>query len=134
MAADYSVLAVGDEISSKTYVLDTEAVAKYVAAVGDQSSIFDPTDDRAVAPAMAIAALSLRGVVSDLGVPRGTVHAGQELEFSGVARLGDELTCKAILLQNSVRGGTRFVAVQLSVTDRAGRHVMSGKSTLVMPS
>ena len=124
----------GQEISNRTYVLDAGMISKYVEAVGDQSGIHDPSDERAVVPAMALAALGLGGVVGDLGIPSGTVHVGQELEFSGVARVGDELTFGATLAQNSVRRGSRFVGVRLWVRDGAGKHIMAGKSTMVMPA
>jgi hypothetical protein len=134
MTADFAALSVGREISSRTFVLGAAMVARYVEAVGDQSGIFDLSEDRPVVPAMAVAALSLRGVLDDLGIPEGTVHVGQELGFSGVARVGDELTCKATVAQNSVRRDSRFVGLRLSVESGAGREIMSGKSTLVMPA
>ena len=134
MTADFAALSVGQEISSRTLVLDATMVARYVDAVGDKSGIFDLDADRPVVPPMAVAALSLRGVLDDLGILEGTVHVGQELGFSGVVRVGDALTCKATVVQNSVRRDSRFVGLRLSVESGVGREVMSGKSTLVMPA
>ncbi len=82
---------------------------------------------------MAIAALGLRGVVTDLAIPGGTLHAGQELEFNGVVPVSETLKCIATVVQNSVRGEWRFMVVQLAVQDSNGQHVMSGKSTIVLP-
>jgi acyl dehydratase len=101
--------------------------------VGDRSELFSEEGDPGLAPPMAVAALSLRGVVNDLAVPAGTLHAGQELEFSGAVQVGETLACKATVLQNSVRGAWRFLVVGLSVEDGRGVPVMSGKSTLVVP-
>ena len=134
MAADFAALSVGQEISNRAVVLDAAVVARYVDAVGDRSGIFDLGADRPVVPPMAVAALSLRGVLDDLGIPEGTVHVGQELGFSGVVQVGDTLTCKATVVQNSVRRDFRFVGLRLSVKSGAGREVMSGKSTLLMPA
>lgn len=133
MAVDFATLETGLELSDKTYVLDAPTVERYIGAVGDRSGIYQPTDERAVVPAMAVAALGLRGIVADLGIPEGTVHAGQELNFSGAVRVGDVLRCRAVLSQNSVRGETRLVSLRITVEDGAGRQVMTGKTTLLMP-
>ena len=134
MTSDFAALSVGLEVSNRRLVLDTALVAGYVDAVGDRSGIFDPGVKRPAVPPMAVAALSLRGVLDDLGIPEGTVHAGQELEFSGVVHVEDALTCKATVVQNSVRKGSRFVELRLSVEAGGGREIMSGNSRLVMPA
>ncbi len=134
MTVDYSTLAVGQEISNKSLVVDADAVARYVDAVGDGSGIFDPDGESPVVPAMAVAGMSLGGLVDDLGIPRDLVHVGQELEFKRAARVGEELTSTAVLVQNSVREGSRFIGVRLSVRDGAGMAVMDGKSTMIMPA
>jgi len=133
MSVDFATLETGQELSDKSYVLDAQTVERYIGAVGDGSGIYQPADDRPIVPAMAVAALGLRGIVADLGIPEGTVHAGQELDFSAVVRVGDALRCRAVLSQNAVRGETRLVSLRLTVEDGAGRQVMTGKTTLLMP-
>ena len=134
MAIDYSVLEPGQNISEQTYRLDADTVARYVAAVGDRSETFGDADRRDLAPPMAVAALSLRGVVNDLAIPGGTLHAGQELQFNGPVQIGETLECRATLLQNSVRGEWRFMVVEQAVHDGGGRQVMTGKSTIMVPA
>ena len=133
MPIDYSTLAPGQEISDRTYDLDPDTVSRYAAAVEDGASLRGGADGGAPVPAMAVAALGLRGVVNDLAIPGGTLHAGQELEFKAYVTVGDSLTCKATLLQNSVRGEWRFMVVQLGVENGEGREVMAGKSTIMLP-
>ena len=134
MSVDYAQLAPGQEISSRTVVLDAATVSRYVEAVEDRSAGLtselggDPT------PPMAIAALTLRGVLTDLAIPGGTVHAGQELEFKGAVRVGETLASRATLAQNSVRGAWRFMVVQVQAVDSTGRTVMEGKSTIMVPA
>ncbi|MCH8206785.1 MAG: MaoC family dehydratase [Chloroflexi bacterium] len=134
MPIDYSTLLPGQEISSQTYTLDSTAVSKYAEAVGDDSALCRDDDGRELVPPMAVAALSLRGVVNDLAIPGGTLHAGQELEFKNPVAVGEELACRATLLQNSVRGEWRFMVVRLDVEDGTGREVMAGKSTIMLPA
>ena len=133
MPVDYAALRPGQEISRQTYRLDPDTVARYVEAVGDQSRFSMQPRDTAPVPPMAVAALGLRGVLEDLAIPGGAVHAGQELEFSGAVQVGETLQCIATLAQNSVRGEWRFMVVQLAVQDGGGRQVMTGKSTIMVP-
>ena len=133
MPIDYSQLAPGQEISNQTSFLDAESVSRYLDAVGDPSGLCTASDGRPLAPPMSVAALSLRGVVNDLEILGGTLHAGQELEFIEAVLVGDTLTCKATLDQNSVRGEWRFLVVRLEVENSQGRRVMSGKSTIMVP-
>ena len=134
MPVEYSALSPGQAVSDQTYHLDTDTVARYVDAVGDQSRVFSPAHGRMLVPSMAVAALSLRGVINDLAIPGGTLHAGQELEFSGAIQVGETVRCQATLVQNSIRGEWRFMVVQLGVEDSGGRQVLTGKSTIIVPA
>ena len=134
MPVDYATLTLGQEISNQTYRLDADTVAGYVEAVGDRSGIFDGGAGPAVAPPMCVAALSLRGVVQDLQIPEGTLHAGQEVEFTGAVHVSDTVTCRATVVRNTVRGEWRHMMVEFAVEDGAWRPVMRGKSTMVFPA
>jgi acyl dehydratase len=134
MPIDYAKLVPGQSISERSYVLDADAVSRYVAAVGDRTWTASAGDGPRLAPPMAVAALSLRGVVVDLEIPGGTLHAGQEFEFSAAVPLGWRLACTATLEQNSVRGEWRFLVVRVSVRNDDGVAVMEGKSTLMLPA
>lgn len=133
MTIDYASLASGQVISERTYLLDADTIGRYVDAVDDRSELFTQAVKPAVAPPMAIAALGLLGAITDLAIPGGTLHSGQELEFNGVVQVNETLKCIATVVQNSVRGEWRFMVVQLAVQDSDGQSVMSGKSTIVLP-
>lgn len=132
MTADYSTLAVGQEVSNRSIILDAGTVTKYAGAVDDATALPGGPGE-AKTPPMAVAALGLRGVLDDLGTPSGALHAGQELEFSGPVDVHARLTCRATVARNSVRRGSRFVDIALSVRDDEDREVMSGTTTLIMP-
>jgi len=134
MPIDYGDLTVGQKISDRTHLLDAELVSRYADAVEDRATLHSSVDGRPLVPPMAVAALSLRGVVQDLEIPGGTLHAGQELEFRGAVGVGTALDCSATLVQYSVRGEWRFLVVELEVVDSAGLVVMTGKSTIIVPA
>ena len=83
---------------------------------------------------MALAALSVRGVVQDLRIPGGTLHLGQEVEFTGPVPVGETISCIAEMAQNSVRGGQRVLVIRLTVQTGDDRTVMKGKSTIAVPA
>ena len=131
---EYGEMEVGREVSRHSYCLDSTLVSDYVEAVQDESGALLGEGGRELVPAMAVAALSMRGVVEDLRIPGGTLHVGQEFEFSGAVELGDSVDCVATLAQNSVRGDWRFLVVDCRVTDDKDAQVMKGKSTIMIPA
>ena len=120
-------------MSQHMYVLDAGAVDRYADAVSERLELRSKEDGGRLAPPMAVAALCLRGVVTDLAIPGGPLHVGQELEFKSAVAVGQTLACSATVAQNSVRGGWRFLVVQLQAEDQDGRAVLKGKSTIMLP-
>ena len=134
---DYGALAIGQEVSRQSYVLDKKSVALYMEAVQDNSSMGTPYESTGLAnlaPPMSVAALSLRGVVTDLKIPGGTLHVGQEITYNKPVEVGEHLDCLAVLTSNNVRGDWRFMVVDLQVSDSDGEIVMGGKSTIMLPA
>ena len=130
---DYSRLAPGQEVSRRTYHLDPETVDRYVRAVEGSGPV--PSEEgRPLVPPMAVAALGLRGVVQDLRIPGGTLHVGQEMAFLDAVPVGATVQCRAVVLQNAVRGGYRFLTVGMEVTDGDGRRVLEAKSSIMVPA
>ncbi len=133
MALGYASLEPGQSISNTEFEVDVSLVSAYVDAVGDESGIFDPDDSPSLVPPMAIAAQSLKTVLDELAIQPGTLHAGQEIEFTKAVEVGERLSCRATVGQNSVRGDWRFLVVEISTGNASGQGVMSGKSTLMVP-
>ncbi len=132
MPVDYASLTPGSQLASDKLSLDDETVARYVDAIGDETPLASD-DDPPLAPAMAVAALSFRGVIRALDLPGGSLHLAQELEFARPVAVGETLECRAQVLQNSVRRGMRVIVVSLEATDAQGRAALSGKSTVMLP-
>ena len=134
MPRDYAVLAVGETISDRTFPVGLDSVKKYVAAVRDESGVFDPSERQPTVTPMAVATFALRGVLDDLGIPEGTLHVGQEMAFLGAVPADEELNCRAVISQNAVKTGFRLLAVGMDVRDRDDRQVMTAKSTILVPA
>lgn len=130
---DYSELIPGQSISRRSYLMDRESIADYVAAVQDDSGRINPSDGMDLVPPMSIAALSVGCVVKALQIPGGSLHVGQELDFVKAVPVGESLLCEATITQNSIRGGWRFMVLESEVRDSSGHSVMSGRSTVLVP-
>jgi len=134
LPVNYSLLETGSTVSDQKYTLTQREVDLYLDAVQDDSVRHLNGSGTQLAPPMALAALSLRGVVIDLQIPGGTLHVDQEMEFKDSVRVGESLRCIASLASNNVRGEWRFMVVNLSVLRSSGDEVMEGKSTIMLPA
>ena len=123
----------GQTFSLHSFYLNADYVADYMDSVSDSFVSLTETDSTGFAPPMALAALSLKGVIHDLEITPGTLHTGQDMEFKRPVRIGESLKCTASVVKNSFRGGSRFLAIQFSVEDSEHRQVMVGKSMLMLP-
>ena len=133
MNKDYGSLQSSDLVSNRLHKITEDTVSTYLSAVQDESALLSDSNGATIAPPMAIAALSLRGVIEDLNIPGGTLHVGQETSNINLVSIGTELTCKANVLTNTVRGDWRFLTVTLKVTTSDKTPVLSGKSTIMLP-
>ena len=132
MPIDYAALSPGHRFPGESLSLDADAISRYTDAVGDHTRLAS-ADGKPLAPAMAVAALSFRGVLQALDLPGGSLHVAQELEFVRPVAVGETLQCQATLQQNSVRRGMRVMVVRLEATDDDGRPALTGKSTVMAP-
>ena len=132
MPIDYATLMPGSQLASDKLSLDDDTVVRYVDAVGDETPL-TASDGPRLAPAMAVAALSFRGVIRALDLPGGSLHLAQELEFVRPVAIGETLECRAAVLQNSVRRGMRVLVVSLEAADPQGHAALRGKSTVMLP-
>ena len=134
MISDYDALIPGQELCRRAYTLDAPFVAAYAAAVEDESRALTADTGESLVPAMAVAALSVQGVIQELRIPGGTLHAGQEFEFQSAVSVGQALECVATLAQHSTRGDWRFLVIDCEVTGEGAATVMIGKSTIMIPA
>ena len=107
------------------FQLTQEWVADYVDAVEDSAI------DAEVTPPMAVATQAIRILLSEMPLPPGALHGGQDLEFLRPVGRGEQLSLQARVANNSSRRGLTVVAVDLVVEDKSGATVMRGRSTIM---
>ena len=126
-----SELYEGLEYPSRQFELTPEKVAAYLEAVGETSEMFRGTG---LVPPMAAAALAMTELSRSLAVPPGSVHVAQEFDFRETVAAGETLTCRGRVSRKVDRGAIHLVAVDISVSDKELRPVISGRLTFVLPA
>ncbi|MGQ9572441.1 MAG: MaoC family dehydratase [Dehalococcoidia bacterium] len=124
----------GHQFPATSFVLDEEAVARYLEAVEDEAfpRVAEAEGEAWVLP-MAVAALVLRSLMEEMALPVGSIHTSQELEFVRPVEVGEHITCRAWVGYRSQRGGYWVLAVELEAADETGQPVLAGRSTVMVP-
>ena len=102
---------------------------RYTDAVDDRAI----QSVRAIVPPMALAALSIRALLEQSGLPQGAIHVAQELSFSRAVAIGEALVASAEITSRGERQGWVLMGVALTVEDAANTRVMHGKATITFP-
>ncbi|MEX0682654.1 MAG: MaoC family dehydratase [Dehalococcoidia bacterium] len=121
--------AKGHSFPPVSFDLTSDWVNGYVAAVEDEAISQLGAD---LVPPMAVAALAIRALLEQSGLPPGTLHAGQELTFAAPVRTGDSLAVTAEIVSRGERAGWVLMSIDLRV-DRGRESVMTGRSTVSFP-
>lgn len=125
---DITALDPGQTICTRDAALTADLVERYVAAVQDDSRIYG---EEGLVPPMAVAALVMAAAMEEMGLPAGAVHTGQELTFVRPVPVGSMVRCTAVVASNSVRRGTRFLALDLTGAV-SGAPAVEGRTTLAV--
>ena len=113
-----------------SFDLSPDWVAEYISATEDTSAA---TLGEFVPP-MALAALAIRALLSQSGLPPGAIHVAQDLAFARSVSVGEALTASAEVSSRGERAGWVLMSVGLRVEDGSGDPVMIGRATITFPA
>jgi hypothetical protein len=83
-------------------------------------------------PPLALGALTLAGLMEEMPLPPGALHAGQEFEFLGAVVHGEAVEAQLSVAQQSERQGANIVVFASEL--RCGeRVVLRGRTTVMAP-
>ena len=125
-----ALLPVGYEFATVRFQIQSREVDLYLQAVGESDPLFR---QQGVVPPTALAAYALGGILREINLPPGAIHAAQEMSFSGAVSPDDTIVFRARLTQNSVWGGWRFLAIDFSGVNEDKEQVIQGRSTVIIP-
>ena len=115
-------------LSDEDLVVSQDEVKEYLGAIPDSSKEYI---DYQIVPPLALVAFALARAMKILSLPAGTIHTGQEANFSAGIKIGDLVRCTIQMEQNSTRNGFRFVKLGLSVSDGTGEGVRAVTSLII---
>jgi acyl dehydratase len=130
MAKAYSELEAGYEFPPGSYTLDAARVALFLKAVEDSSY---PYLENRIVPPMAVAALAMSSLSNTISLPPGSIHVSQEISFVEPVRPDENLTSHAKLSRTQKRGKLHLIAVDFDVRNQAGKTVLTGKTSFILP-
>lgn len=122
-------LHAGDSFAVGPFRIDEDAMAQYLASTGGDRAFYSRHD---AVPPMAVAGRALGALIERLSMPAGSVHIGQEVDFLGTARTGEELACTVKVARESSRGGWRILSLDFDVNGSRGP-VLKGRTTVMLP-
>jgi hypothetical protein len=95
-------LAAGHVFPPHTLVIHAERVRDYVAATGDDLTLYEEAH---VAPPLSVVAFALGVLLESVSLPAGSLHTSEAVTLKSPVPLESEVECRAALVQRSVRGG-----------------------------
>ena len=127
----YQDLKGGQEFPPAAFQVDSTTVTDYLQAVEEDNGLYENTG---LVPPMAVAALSLKALLSAISMPPGTIHVSQEFEFTATVKTEDTLTSHARVSRVQARGKLHLITVDTSVHNQENRPVLMGKTGFILPT
>lgn len=119
-------LSRGDQLDAFEVCLTTEDVVAYVAATGEQNSVWEVST-----PPLAIGALALGGLMERVGIPEGLLHTGQQFDFLRAVPHGERVEVGITVSSASVRRGALMIVFELALHS-GGELVGTGRTNIIV--
>ena len=127
-------VGLGQQLPSINFKLDSAVLGLYREATG--SALSTQSTEGLKLPRVSLSALAtmaLRTLLKQCSLPRGTVHASQEICAYREVIVGETLTCKTQVSGLHRRREVILLSLDLSVTDPKGTEVMWQKIIVMFP-
>ena len=126
----------GHEFPAAHFRLDADDVRRYLDAVEDRSNAYGQGPvGPAWVPPLAVAALALRAILEQVGLPPGALHASQEVEFRRPVPAGASLRSRARVAQRSEMRGAVVSVIEFEVEEEGspGPAVIGRATVITLP-
>lgn len=129
MTIDIESIVPGETFLKVSIVASKASVQAYHAAIGIYSQ---GQNEEGVIPPTAVSAMAITEAITAIGLPPGSIHTAQELQFITPIQFNDRLNCTARMIQNATRNGNRFLTIDFSV-ECHGEISLTGRSSILIP-
>jgi hypothetical protein len=116
----------GHEFQPSSFAISESESKAYLDAVGDDA------DYGETVPPLAAVALGLQALQTEVELPDGSLHTGQEVEHQSELRVGQKLTMTARLAQRSERQGFVISVLEFEINAEAGSAIKA-RTTIMSP-
>ena len=116
-------------ISLEPWSHSEHSVLEYLKAVDDTSPLYVQLN---VVPPIAIVAHVICEILSKLDLPRGAIHTGQEINFTGMAQIGQNLHCGINLSRPFTRHDWTHIAAKFRVKNNSGISILTGRTAVMV--
>ena len=119
-------------ISLGSWEITSDAVHKYLSAVGDNLPLYLNSQ---CAPPIMLAARVVALLLERLSLPDGAIHSLQDIEAVDLLRVGATVSAVATVEPVRERSGMRFLTVTYTVSEEpTGLDLMQGRTTVLLPA
>ena len=125
-----SQLQAGFEFPPRDLKLTKSVISKYLQATDGPGNFLKS----GLVPPLILAACANTALCQSLATPPGTIHASQDFEFLDTVAIGDTVRCHGIVSQRLERGRLNLIVLEISIVNRDGEKVLTGKATLTLPN
>jgi hypothetical protein len=122
-------LAAGHVFEPIVLTIDAARARAYLDAIGDTNPFYEK---EGLVPPLALAALTLGGLLNQVGLPPGSLHVNETVESRHAVAIGATVECRATLAQRSQRAGW-VVSVLDSQITLDGELALSARATVMSP-
>jgi len=116
-------------ISLEPWSHSEHSVLEYLKAVDDTSPLYIQLN---VVPPVAIVAHVICEILSKLDLPSGTIHTGQEINFMGMAQIGQNLHCLIDLSRPLARQEWTHISAKFLVKNDSGINILTGRTSVMI--
>ena len=109
MSQTLSDLPSGHTFETVRFSVDAAKSRAYREATGDTNPVFE---SEGFVPPLCVAALALGALLNQVGLPPGTLHTNESLEFLAAVPVDTELQCTARIAQKSQRAGMIVTVIE----------------------
>ncbi len=124
---EFHALRRGDAVPVFTFSVSAEEVRAYLDATGGSADVWVH-----YVPPLALAALTLAGLMDEIPLPAGAVHVSQDLESVRAVKHGEPVEARLTIAQQSVRQGTNVVVFAIELRTASGA-ALQGRTTVMAP-
>jgi acyl dehydratase len=105
-------------------------VELYLNAVKESNDLYRV---KGLVPPMAVTAYAMAALSKSISMPAGTIHVTQELDFLGLVKIGDTITCNSTVSRKQDRGGLHIMSTDIDVINQNQIKVLKGRVGFILP-